>query len=115
MFSVITWPITRAGWTCSPAPSIRISVVTDQLHKDARPERRLSSFSIFYRNGNEILLFGIADGSDQNAAVGQLLLPSLRENGYPDRFPTSLIAASGAIAVIIPPSIPLIIYGVVAQ
>src|SRR5579875_2447284 len=49
------------------------------------------------------------------AAVGRLLLPALREGGYGERFATSLISASGAIAVIIPPSIPLIIYGVVAQ
>jgi C4-dicarboxylate transporter DctM subunit len=49
------------------------------------------------------------------AAVGRLLLPALREGGYGDRFSVSLIASSGAIAVIIPPSIPLIIYGAVAQ
>lgn len=62
-------------------------------------------------------IFGAMSGSAVGtvAAVGRLLLPALRENGYGDRFSTSLIAASGAIAVIIPPSIPLIIYGVVAQ
>ncbi len=62
-------------------------------------------------------LFGAMSGSAVGtvAAVGRLLLPSLRENGYDERFAVSLIAASGAIAVVIPPSIPLIIYGVVAQ
>jgi C4-dicarboxylate transporter DctM subunit len=62
-------------------------------------------------------IFGAMSGSSVGcvAAVGRLLLPSLRERGYPDRFSVSLISASGAIAVIIPPSIPLIIYGVVAQ
>jgi C4-dicarboxylate transporter DctM subunit len=62
-------------------------------------------------------IFGAMSGSSVGtvAAVGRLLLPSLRESGYPDRFSTSLISASGAIAVIIPPSIPLIIYGVVGQ
>ena len=62
-------------------------------------------------------LFGAMSGSAVGtvAAVGRLLLPALRENGYDERFAVSLIAASGAIAVVIPPSIPLIIYGVVAQ
>lgn len=62
-------------------------------------------------------IFGAMSGSALGtvAAVGRLLLPALREGGYGERFSTSLITASGAIAVIIPPSIPLIIYGVVAQ
>jgi C4-dicarboxylate transporter, DctM subunit len=62
-------------------------------------------------------LFGAMSGSAVGtvAAVGRLLLPALRTNGYDERFSVSLIAASGAIAVVIPPSIPLIIYGVVAQ
>lgn len=62
-------------------------------------------------------LFGAMSGSAVGcvAAVGRLLLPALREGGYNDRFAVSLIASSGAIAVIIPPSIPLIIYGAVAQ
>ena len=62
-------------------------------------------------------LFGAMSGSAVGtvAAVGRRLLPALRENGYDERFAVSLIAASGAIAVVIPPSIPLIIYGVVAQ
>jgi C4-dicarboxylate transporter DctM subunit len=62
-------------------------------------------------------VFGAMSGSAVGcvAAVGRLLLPALREGGYGESFSTSLIAASGAVAVIIPPSIPLIIYGVVAQ
>jgi C4-dicarboxylate transporter DctM subunit len=62
-------------------------------------------------------LFGAMSGSAVGtvAAVGRLLLPALRENGYDERFAVSLIAASGAIAVVIPPSIPLIINRVVAQ
>jgi C4-dicarboxylate transporter DctM subunit len=62
-------------------------------------------------------IFGAMSGSSLGtvAAVGRLLLPALRSNGYSERFSTSLISASGAIAVIIPPSLPLIIYGVVAQ
>ena len=41
--------------------------------------------------------------------------PSLQENGYGPRFAVSLIASSGAIAIVIPPSIAMIIYGITAQ
>src|SRR5262245_20111355 len=48
-------------------------------------------------------------------AVGRMIYPSLRENGYDDRFAVGLIASSGAIAVVIPPSIAMILYSVSAQ
>ena len=48
-------------------------------------------------------------------AVGRMVYPSLRENGYDERFSIGLIASSGAIAVVIPPSIAMIIYSMVAQ
>ena len=48
-------------------------------------------------------------------AVGRMVYPSLRENGYDERFSVGLIASSGAIAVVIPPSIAMIIYSMVAQ
>jgi C4-dicarboxylate transporter DctM subunit len=63
------------------------------------------------------VLFGAMSGSAVGcvAAVGRLLLPALKENGYGDRFSISLITCSGAIAIIIPPSIAMIIYAVTAQ
>lgn len=62
-------------------------------------------------------LFGAMSGSAMGcvAAIGRLMFPSLRGGGYDDRFTTGVIASSGAIAVIIPPSIPMIIYGISAQ
>jgi len=62
-------------------------------------------------------IFGAMSGSSVGcvAAVGRLLFPALRDNGYGDRFAVSLIACSGAIAIIIPPSIAMIIYAVTAQ
>ena len=48
-------------------------------------------------------------------AVGRMIYPSLRDNGYDERFSVGLIASSGAIAVVIPPSIAMIIYSMVAQ
>src|ERR1700688_4032617 len=48
-------------------------------------------------------------------AVGRMIYPSLRENGYNERFSVGLIASSGAIAGAIPPSIAMILYSVSAQ
>ncbi len=48
-------------------------------------------------------------------AVGRMIYPSLRENGYAERFSVGLIASSGAIAVVIPPSIAMILYSLSAQ
>ena len=45
-------------------------------------------------------------------AVGTLIIPALIANGYPRRFSTGLIATSGSLGILIPPSIPLIVYGI---
>ena len=62
-------------------------------------------------------IFGVMSGSSVAcvAAIGKLTVPSLRKNGYGDTFSTSLITSTGVIDVIIPPSIPMIIYGIAAQ
>jgi len=48
-------------------------------------------------------------------AMGRMLYPSLRDNGYSERFSVGLIASSGAIAIVIPPSIAMILYSLSAQ
>ncbi len=45
------------------------------------------------------------------AAVGALLIPSMIKKGYKDSFSAAIQASGGSIGVIIPPSIPMIIYG----
>ncbi|TMW72261.1 TRAP transporter large permease [Alteribacter natronophilus] len=49
------------------------------------------------------------------AAIGSILIPAMVARGYNRDFAASVQAVSGGIGVIIPPSIPLILYGVVAQ
>jgi C4-dicarboxylate transporter, DctM subunit len=49
------------------------------------------------------------------AAMGRMIYPALKEGGYNDRFAVGLIASSGAIAVVIPPSIAMILYAVSAE
>jgi len=48
-------------------------------------------------------------------AVGRMIYPSLKEGGYSEQFSVGLIASSGAIAIVIPPSIAMILYSLSAQ
>jgi tripartite ATP-independent transporter DctM subunit len=48
-------------------------------------------------------------------ALGGVLLPALLKDGYRERFSLGLLTASGSLGLLLPPSLPLILYGVVAQ
>jgi C4-dicarboxylate transporter DctM subunit len=49
------------------------------------------------------------------ATVGRIMVPAMRRANYPEHFSAGLITAVGAIDIIIPPSVPMIVYGVAAQ
>lgn len=49
------------------------------------------------------------------AAIGSNMIPEMEKVGYPRRFSSALTAAGGMVGVMIPPSIPFIIYGVSAE
>lgn len=60
-----------------------------------------------------MILGGISgSGPADAAAVGAILIPAMTRVGYPREFSASLIAAGGSTAIVIPPSIALIIYSV---
>nr|WP_246602878.1 TRAP transporter large permease [Sporosarcina aquimarina] len=46
------------------------------------------------------------------AAVGSLMIPAMVKKGYDIKFSTAVVASAGSIGVIIPPSIPMVMYGV---
>ena len=48
-------------------------------------------------------------------ALGGLLYPALLKRGFEERFSLGLLTTSGSLGLLFPPSIPLIIYGIVAQ
>jgi C4-dicarboxylate transporter DctM subunit len=48
-------------------------------------------------------------------AMGTILLPAMLEKGYPRSFALGVIGASGTIGIVIPPSLALILYGIVAE
>ena len=62
-------------------------------------------------------IFGAISGASAAtvATVGRIMLPAMRKGGYPDRFSAGLITSVGAIDIIIPPSIPMIVYGAAAS
>ncbi len=45
-------------------------------------------------------------------AIGSIILPAMVEQGFPKRFGVGVIATSGALGVVVPPSIILVLYGV---
>ncbi|TKB11777.1 TRAP transporter large permease [Desulforhopalus sp. IMCC35007] len=48
-------------------------------------------------------------------ALGGLLLPALIDDGYDEKFSMGLITSSGSLGLLFPPSLPLILYGVIAE
>ncbi len=48
-------------------------------------------------------------------AIGTVMFPAMKQAGYPSRFALGAIMAGGTLGIIIPPSIPLILYGLVTE
>lgn len=61
------------------------------------------------------MFFATISGSSSatTAAVGSTTIPAMVKKGYPRNYAAALVAASGELGVIIPPSLPIIIYGLV--
>lgn len=59
------------------------------------------------------MLFGAISGSGPAtvAAIGAIMLPYMVKTGYNKHYATALVACAGGLGVIVPPSIPLILYG----
>ena len=62
------------------------------------------------------LLFGGVSGSAiaGSAAIGTVMIPAMVERGYSAAFAAALVAVAGTLAVIIPPSIPMLVFGFVS-
>ncbi|HEX5640243.1 MAG TPA: TRAP transporter large permease subunit [Burkholderiaceae bacterium] len=59
-------------------------------------------------------LFAAVSGSSPATvvAIGSIILPAMVKQGYPKKFGTGVIATSGALGILIPPSIVMVIYAV---
>jgi len=63
------------------------------------------------------MIFAAVSGSSvaTTFAIGAILIPALIKHGYPTEYAAALQATSAELGVIIPPSIPMILYGVSAE
>ncbi len=59
-------------------------------------------------------LFGAISGSSSAAiaAIGQIMIPRMVKEGYPEGHATALVACSSVLALLIPPSIPMIVFSI---
>ena len=65
----------------------------------------LSAFFTIFTGGSGVTIL----------ALGGLLLPALIKDGYREKFSVGLLTASGSLGLLLPPSLPLILYAIVAQ
>jgi tripartite ATP-independent transporter DctM subunit len=68
-------------------------------------------------NVTSSMLFGGISGSSvsDTASIGSILIPEMKKRGYPEDFAAGLTVASSTMGMIIPPSIPMVLYAVTAQ
>lgn len=112
------------GCDSFPIMAIPLFVLAGDLMGAGGVSRRLLDFfNIFFGRmigGTAIvtvaasMFFAAVSGSGPAtvAAVGAMVVPTMVRQGYSKRFSLALVAAAGCIGVIIPPSIPMVIFGI---
>ncbi len=110
-----------------PLVAIPLFILTGQLMNTSGISRRLIAFAAalvgFMRGGlahaNVVVNMFMAEMSGSAvadaAALGTIMIPAMRRSGYPANFAVSLNSSAASIAIIIPPSIPMILYAVTAE
>jgi len=111
------------GATKFPLIAIPLFVLAGALMNTGGISRRLIAFVSalvgFVRGGLAMVNVGVSlffaeiSGSAvaDVAATGSVLIPAMKEKGYKPRFAAALTSSSASLAIIIPPSIPMILYG----
>jgi tripartite ATP-independent transporter DctM subunit len=115
------------GATNFPLIAIPLFILAGAIMNSSGISRRLIAFASallgFVRGGLAMvniatsMFFAEISGSAvaDVAALGSILIPAMRRKGYPVPFATAVTSSSATLAVIIPPSIPMILYAVMAQ
>ncbi len=110
-----------------PLIAVPLFVLAGDLMQQGGMSRRLVEFAnalighiragLAFVNVLACVFFAAISGSSPAtvAAIGSNLIPEMEKTGYSRRFSGALTASSGMIGVMIPPSIPFIIYGVTAE
>ena len=114
------------GATSFPLIAIPLFILAGAIMNASGISRRLIAFASamvgFIRGGLSMvtisasLFFAEISGSAvaDVAALGSILIPAMKEKGYSKAFAAAVTSSSATLAVIIPPSIPMIIYGVMS-
>jgi len=115
-----------SGATSFPLIAIPLFILAGAIMNATGISRRLIAFASsmvgFIRGGlamvsiSASLFFAEISGSAvaDVAALGSILIPAMKKRGYSKAFAAAVTSSSATLAVIIPPSIPMIIYGVMS-
>ncbi len=115
------------GATKFPLLAIPMFVLAGAIMNSAGLSHRLIAFASallgFVRGGLSMINIGVSlffaeiSGSAvaDVAATGSILIPAMKKRGYPKAFAAAVTSSSASLAIIIPPSIPMILYGVMAD
>lgn len=110
-----------------PLVAVPLFILAGNLMEAGGISRRLVNFAVALVGGMRgglasacvvtCMIFAAISGSSvaTTFAVGAIMIPALSRHGYPKPFATSLQAASAELGVIIPPSVPMILYAVSAD
>ncbi|MGL4440680.1 MAG: TRAP transporter large permease [Bosea sp. (in: a-proteobacteria)] len=105
--------------------AVPLYVLAGRLMMNGGVARRLVDFAVslvgFLRGGLAAatvltsMLFATISGSSAAtaAAIGSTLIPEMERKKYPRPFAAAVVASSGELGVIIPPSVPMVIYAVI--
>ena len=115
------------GATSFPLLAIPLFILAGAIMNSSSLSRRLIAFASalfgFIKGGLAMvnigtsLFFAEISGSAvaDVAAMGSILIPSMKKKGYPKEFAAAITSSSATLAIIIPPSIPMILYAVMAE
>jgi C4-dicarboxylate transporter DctM subunit len=116
-----------SGATSFPLLAIPLFILAGAIMNASGISRRLIAFASallgFVRGGLSMVAIGTSlffaeiSGSAvaDVAALGSVLIPAMKKRGYPPAFAAAVMSSSATLAVIIPPSIPMILYAVMAD
>jgi len=115
------------GATNFPLLAIPLFIMAGAIMNASGISRRLIAFASavlgFIRGGLSMVSIGASmffaeiSGSAvaDVAALGSILIPAMKKKGYPKAFAAAVLSSAATLAVIIPPSIPMILYAVMAD
>ncbi len=116
-----------AGFNSYALMSLPLFILMGQLMNASKITARLIDFSMLlagrFRGGLGLvnvlasMLFGGISGSSASdtASIGSVLIPEMERRGYRKEVAAGITVASSTMGMVIPPSIPMVLYGVVAQ